>query len=210
MVAVTWGLYSGFLVIATLICIAPGPDTLVVLKNALAGGRRGGLLAALGVFMGNLTMGTVAALGVGALIMKVQPAFVALHWAGAAYLAYLGVQALRAARRGDYTAMTDARAVSGNGLRRWSEGVLSNVTNPKVLVMYLSVLPQFLTTHTTLPQALLLAWTLGLLGVVWQGGLVFVVHRAHGWFNRRRVRRTVDGVVGTVLIGFSATLLLES
>lgn len=205
----TWGLYGGFLLIATLLCVAPGPDTLVVLKNALSGGRRGGLLAALGVFVGNLMMGTVAALGVGTLITKVRPAFLALHWLGAAYLLYLGMLALRAARRGDYTAMADAR-VAGGGVRRWSEGLLSNVTNPKVLVMYLSVLPQFLSAHTTLPQALLLAWTLGVLGVVWQGGLVLVVRRAHGWLHRRRVRRAVDGVLGAVLIGFSATLLLDS
>lgn len=206
----TWGLYSGFLVIAALLCVAPGPDTLVVLKNALSGGKRGGLLATLGVFMGNIAMGTVVALGVGALIVKFQPAFVALHWLGAAYLLYLGVMALRAARRGDYAAMADAQALPGNGVRRWSEGLLSNVTNPKVLVVYLSVLPQFLTPGTTVPEALLLAWTLGVLGLVWQGALVFVVHRARGWFGRRRVRRTIDGVLGTVLIGFSATLLLES
>jgi threonine/homoserine/homoserine lactone efflux protein len=208
--AVTWGLYSGFLVIAALLCVAPGPDTLVVLKNAMSGGRRGGLLATFGVFVGNLTMGTVVALGVGALIMKFQPAFVALHWLGAGYLLYLGVVALRAARRGDYAAVADARAMSGNGWRRWSEGLLSNVTNPKVLVVYLSVLPQFLTPHTTVPEALLLAWTIGGLGLVWQGALVLVVHRARGWFGRRRVRRTIDGVLGAVLIGFSAALVLDS
>lgn len=206
----TWGLYGGFLVIATLLCVAPGPDTLVVLRNSLSGGRHGGLLASLGVFMGNLTTGTVAALGVGALVVRFQPVFVTLHWLGAGYLTYLGVMALRAARRGDYSAMADARAISGNGWRRWSEGLLSNVTNPKVLVVYLSVLPQFLTPHTTLAEALMLAWTVGVLGLVWQVALVLVVQRANGWFNRRRVRRIIDGVLGTVLIGFGATLLLDS
>jgi threonine/homoserine/homoserine lactone efflux protein len=207
---VTWGLYSGFLVIAVLLCVAPGPDTLVVLKNALSGGRRGGLLAAAGVFAGNIVMGGVVALGVGTVIVRFQPAFVALHWLGAAYLCYLGVMALLAARRGDYATVADTRAVSGSAWRRWSEGLLSNVTNPKVLVVYLSVLPQFLTPHTTVPEALLLAWTLGVLGAVWQGALVFVVHRARDWFARRRVRRTMDGVLGSVLIGFGATLLLDS
>lgn len=210
LVAVTWGLYSGFLVIATLLCVAPGPDTLVVLKNAMSGGRRGGLLATLGVFMGNLMTGAVAALGVGALIVRFQPAFVALHWLGAAYLLYLGVMALRSARRGDYAAMANAQALRANGWRRWSEGLLSNVTNPKVLVVYLSVLPQFLTPRTTLPEALLLAWTVGVLGLVWLVALVFVVQRASGWFNRRRVRRVIDGVLGAVLVGFSATLVLDS
>lgn len=206
----TWVAYSGFLVIAVLLCVAPGPDTLVVVRNALSGGRRGGLLATFGVFAGNLTTGTVVALGVGAVIQRFQPAFVALHWLGAAYLAYLGVMALRAARRGDYTALADARAFAGNGFRRWSEGLLSNVTNPKVLVVYLSVLPQFLTPSTTIPQALLLAWTLGMLGLVWQAALVFVVHRARGWFGRRRVRRTIDAVLGTALLGFGTALLVDS
>jgi threonine/homoserine/homoserine lactone efflux protein len=206
----TWVAYSGFLVVAVLLCVAPGPDTLVVVKNALNGGRRGGLLATFGVFAGNLTTGTVVALGVGAVIQRFQPAFVALHWLGAAYLTYLGVMALRAARQGDYAAVADAKVLAGNGFRRWSEGLLSNVTNPKVLVVYLSVLPQFLTPTTTIPQALLLAWTLGVLGLVWQVALVFIVHRARGWFNRRRVRRVIDAVLGTVLIGFGAALVLDA
>jgi threonine/homoserine/homoserine lactone efflux protein len=202
--------YGGFLVIAVLLCVAPGPDTLVVLKNALGGGRRGGWLCAAGVLTGNLAMGTVVAFGVGVLIARSHPVFVALHWLGAAYLAYLGVQALRAARRGDYAAVAEAQAQARSGARRALEGLLSNVTNPKVLVVYLSVLPQFLTPDTSVLQALGYAWTIGILGAVWLGVLILLVERARGWLGRRRVRRGVDVVFGTALLGFGAALVLDS
>jgi threonine/homoserine/homoserine lactone efflux protein len=98
----------------------------------------------------------------------------------------------------------------GAGFRRFREGFLSNVTNPKVLVMYLSVLPQFLTPGvTTTLDALVLAYTVGILGAVWLGLLLLVVHRVRDWLSRRRVRRTVDAVTGTALLGFGVALASE-
>lgn len=67
-----------------LVVLAPGPDTLVTLKNALSGGRRGGLLATSGIFVGNLVQGTAVGLGLGTLIVRSQPLFLMLRWAGVA------------------------------------------------------------------------------------------------------------------------------
>lgn len=84
------------------------------------------------------------------------------------------------------------------------------MTNPKVLVMYLSVLPQFLIPGvTTTVDALLLAYTVGVLGAVWLLTLVLVVHRVRGWLSRRRVRRSLDAVTGAALLGFGAALAVE-
>jgi RhtB (resistance to homoserine/threonine) family protein len=209
--SVTWSLYSSYLLVVVLIVLAPGPDTIVVLKNALAGGARGGLLASLGIFAGNVVQGTAAALGLGVLVARSQPLFFTLKWLGAAYLAYLGLQALRAAWRGQYEGLDNPRRGRTGGFRRWREGFLSNITNPKVLVLYLSVLPQFLDpTTTTTWDAVLLAYTVAVLGGLWLVVLLFLAHRVREWLGKRKVRRTLDGITGTALIGFGATLAVES
>ncbi|MFI5782075.1 LysE family translocator [Nocardia sp. NPDC051570] len=205
----TWSSYCAYLVFVVLVVIAPGPDTVVTLKNALAGGQRGGMMTAFGIAVANLIQGTAVALGLGALIVGSQPLFLTLRWVGAAYLAYLGIQALRSARRGEYVAL-DAEGARTGSLRRWREGFLSNITNPKVLALYLSVLPQFLHPGvTTTWDALLLAYTVSVLGGLWLLCLILLIHRIRPAFHRRKVRRSLDVVTGTALIGFGAALGLE-
>ena len=198
--------YGAYLLIVVGLVVMPGPDTFVLLRSALTGGRRTGLLTAAGVFAGNVLQGSAAAFGLGLLIAQSHTAFTVLRWAGVAYLCLLGVQALRAAHRGDYPAV-DAGGARIRAHRALLVGFLSNVTNPKVLIMYLSVLPQFLVPGaTTLTDALLLALTVAVLGGIWQTGLVVAVHRARSWFARRRVRRAGDAVAGVALLGFGGAL----
>ncbi|GAB2778722.1 LysE family translocator [Amycolatopsis magusensis] len=205
----TWSVYGSYLAVVVLVVLAPGPDTMVVLKNSLAGGFRGGLVASSGILIGNLLQGSAAALGLGAVIAHSQPLFLTLKWLGVAYLCYLGVQALRGAWKGDYQAMDGTSGA--RGFRRFREGFLSNITNPKVLILYLSVLPQFLDPAvTTTWDALLLAYTVGVLGFAWLMVLLFFVHRVRVWLRRRRVRRTLDAVTGGALLGFGALLAAEA
>ncbi|MBB3052479.1 threonine/homoserine/homoserine lactone efflux protein [Prauserella isguenensis] len=202
----TWSAYSSYLVLTILVVIAPGPDTVVTLKNAFAGGLRGGMTATFGIAVGNLVQGTLVALGLGTLIVQSQPVFTTIRWAGVAYLCYLGIQALRSAWRGDYAAM-DAQGADVSAFRRWREGFISNVTNPKVLALYLSVLPQFLDPVTSTPlHALLLAYTVAVLGALWLALLLMFVHRVRAWLQRRRVRRGLDVATGGTLIGFGVSL----
>lgn len=206
----TWSLYSTYLIFVVLIVIAPGPDTMVVLKNSLADGARGGVITMTGITVANLCQATAVAIGLGALIVQSQPVFTALRWAGVAYLCYLGAQALRGAWRGDYQSMDEARARHGGGFRRAREGFLSNVTNPKVLAFYLSVLPQFLDpATTTIGDALLLGYTVAVLGAAWLLLLLLFVHRVRLWLRGRKVRRWMDGITGTALVGFGAALAVE-
>jgi RhtB (resistance to homoserine/threonine) family protein len=206
----TWNTYAGFAAMMAFLAMMPGPDTMVVLKNALTGGARGGGWACAGISVANFLQGTAAALGLGAVITRYQPVFETVKWLGAAYLVFLGIQALRGAWRGDYEALDDVRKARASRARRFREGFLSNITNPKVIVLYLSVLPQFLTPGVTdQGDALLLAYTVAALGVVWQVVLLLFVHRVRGWLQRRKVRRAMDGITGTALLGFGAALALE-
>ncbi|HVV08608.1 LysE family translocator [Amycolatopsis sp.] len=206
----SWSSYGTYLVFVVLVVLAPGPDTAVTLKNTLSGGFRGGLMALSGIFVGNIVQGTAVALGLGALIVRSQPVFLTLRWAGVVYLCYLGVQALRSAVRGNYDAL-DSHGAKASSFRRWREGFLSNVTNPKVIALFLSVLPLFLVPgQTDTWDALLLAYTVGVLGAVWLLVLLFLAHRVRTWLQRRKVRRTLDGVTGGALIGFGIALAAEA
>jgi threonine/homoserine/homoserine lactone efflux protein len=101
--------------------------------------------------------------------------------------------------------------VRGTPLRWWTQGALSNLTNPKVLALYLSVLPQFLAQDhgAGTPTALLLAYTVVVIGAAWQFAVVGLVHRVRDWLRSRRVRATLDRVTGTVLIGFGVALAVD-
>ncbi len=204
----SWSKYAEFLAFAVILVLIPGPDFAVVTKNTLVGGRRRGRWTALGVSSSNLVRGTAAAAGVGALIVKVQPLFEAVKWAGVGYLAYLGAQAIRSAVRGRYPSPDEA-SEAARGLTGWRQGFVSNITNPKVLVFYLAVLPQFLTPGAGLGWLLVLAWSHAVISLGYLLVLVTALHGARHLLTRRRVRRGLDATTGTVLLGFSARLATE-
>src|SRR5580700_3133181 len=210
----SWSKYAEFLAFAVVLVLVPGPDFAVVTKNTLVGGRGRGRWTALGVSNSNLVQGTAAACGLSALIVRVQLLFEAIKWAGVAYLAYLGVQALRSARRGEYApldgddpagpAQNTAQNVAG-----WRQGFISNITNPKVLVFYLAVLPQFLAPGAGLGWLLVLAWSHAVLSLAYLLVLVAGLHGARRLLMRRKVRRALDATTGAILLGFGAKLATE-
>ena len=206
----SWSKYGEFLAFAVVLVLIPGADFAVVTKNTLVGGHRRGRWTALGVSNSNLVQGTAAAFGLSALIMKVQPLFEAIKWAGVAYLAYLGAQAIRSARRGEYAPLDgDDPARAAQNVAGWRQGFLSNITNPKVLVFYLAVLPQFLTPGAGLGWLLVLAWSHAVISLGYLLILVTGLHSARRLLMRRKVRRALDTTTGLVLLGFGARLATE-
>jgi threonine/homoserine/homoserine lactone efflux protein len=207
----SWTKYAEFLAFAAVLVVIPGLDFAVVTKNTLVGGRQRGRWTALGVSSSNLVQGTAAAFGLSALIVKVQPLFESIKWAGVAYLAFLGVQALRSARRGEYAPLDGSQPAStAQNAAGWRQGFISNITNPKVLVFYLAVLPQFLTPGAGLGWLLLLAWSHAILSLAYLLVLVTGLHGARHLLMRRRVRRILDAATGAALLGFSARLAAEN
>jgi threonine/homoserine/homoserine lactone efflux protein len=204
----SWSKYAEFLAFAAVLVLIPGPDFAVVTKNTLVGGRRRGRWTALGVSSSNLVQGTAAAFGLGALIVRVQPLFEAVKWAGVGYLAYLGAQAVRSAIRGQYPPPAEASDAAAS-LTGWRQGFTSNITNPKVLVFYLAVLPQFLTPGAGLGWLLIMAWSHAVLSLSYLLALVTGLHVARRLLERRKVRRGLDATTGAVLLGFSARLATE-
>jgi len=202
---------GAFLAISALLAVAPGPDTAITTRNALVGGRRAGLFTILGVSLG-LTIWTLATgVGVAALLRASEPAFVALKVAGAVYLCWLGVQAIRSALR------KPGSAGAGHVVRRpiaprvaFRQGLLTNLGNPKIAVFFTSFLPQFTPAHeASFGSLVLLGVLFCLVGLTWLTIYVLAIARIGDFLRRPRPRRVLDFVTGTVLVGFGIRLATE-
>jgi threonine/homoserine/homoserine lactone efflux protein len=207
----SWSTYGEFLVFAVVLVLIPGPDFAVVMKNTLMAGRRRGRWSAVGICSSNALQGTAAATGLSALVVRAQPVFEAIKWAGVCYLAYLGAQALRSAVRGCYTPIGKDNAEQGraSALGGWRQGFLSNITNPKVLVFYLAVLPQFLRRGAAPEWLLAFAWSHAVLSLAYLLAVTAGLAQLRRLLLRRRVRRAMDATSGAVLFGCSVKIATE-
>src|SRR4051812_20778060 len=191
-----------FLAVAALLIVTPGPDTALTIRNALWGGRRGGVFTACGVAAGQATWTLAASAGVTALVVASEPAFVALRALGVAYLAWLGVHSLRRALA-HRPSTEPARPAKAAPFR---QGLLSNLGNPKMAVFFTSLLPQFGTGFAAM-AALGLAFCA--LTLAWLSAYALVVARAGDVLRRSRVRRALDAITGAVLVALGLRLATE-
>ncbi len=200
---------AAFIGISALVIVTPGQDTALTVRNAMLGGRTTGVFTAAGVAAGQATWTIATAVGVGALLVAFEPAFLALRLAGAVYLVFLGAQALHAALRtgsGESAfevAASRPRLTARAALR---QGVLSNLGNPKMLAFFTSLLPQFASSFFGVLVLGLLFCSMTLL---WLSAYAFVVARARAVLRRRSVRRLIEAVTGTVLIALGLRLATE-
>ncbi len=197
-----------FVLAAGLLTITPGLDTALVLRTAAAEGAKRATLAALGVVLGCLVWGGAVALGLGALLAASEIAFTALKWAGAAYLAWLGVGLVLKPRKA--FDLDGARGAEISGLAWLRRGLLTNLLNPKVGVFYVSFLPQFLPQGAPAGAFMfLLAAVHGLLGIVWFAALIAATQPLSHLLRRSAVIAWLDRLTGGVFLGFAAKLALE-
>jgi threonine/homoserine/homoserine lactone efflux protein len=210
---VGWSNYGEFLLFAIVLIVVPGPDFAVVTKNTLVAGSRRGRWTVMGVFTSALVQGTAAAAGLSAFVVRAEPLFETVKWAGVCYLAFLGLQAIVSAFRGRYPQQDPvgpaALPRSREAIGGFRQGFLSNITNPKVLLFYLAVLPQFLRPEASAGWLLAFAWSHALLTVIYLQVVVIGLHRLRPALAKRRVRRAMDATTGAVLLGFSARLAAE-
>jgi threonine/homoserine/homoserine lactone efflux protein len=198
-----------FLGVAALVIVTPGQDTALTIRNTITGGRRAGVLTAVGVAGGQAVWTVATSAGLAALIVASQPVFDALRIAGAAYLVWLGMQTLWSVVRGS-CGHAAAPAVTRPPGRAFRQGFVSNLGNPKMALFFTSLLPQF--APSSGPA---FAWLLGLgllfcaLTLLWLCAYAAVVARAGDALRRPRVRRAVDAVTGTVLVALGARLAAE-
>lgn len=196
-----------FVAAASLLTIAPGLDTALVLRTAATRGSRSAALAGLGIATGCFGWAVLVALGLGALLAASQLAYSALRWIGAAYLVWTGYKMLRHPRR---NFLPPATTSSDQGVA-FTTGLLTNLLNPKVGVFYVSFLPQFVPENVAVaPYILLLGAIHAVLGLTWFASLILATRPLASWLRRPRVVATCDRVTGGMFIAFGVGLALQA
>ena len=198
---------AAFLAVSALVIVTPGQDTALTIRNTLARGRRGGVHTAAGVALGQLVWALAASAGLVALLSAWEPAFLALRIAGAAYLLYLGLTALRSA----FTRARQPSAVLDERLRTppLVQGLLSNLGNPKMAVFFTSLLPQF-APHGSFAGLFALGAVFCALTLAWLSGYALAVSRASELLRRSRVWRAIEALTGAVLVALGIRVAAET
>jgi threonine/homoserine/homoserine lactone efflux protein len=200
--------FVSFLAVAAIAAIIPGPDTVVVLRTALADGPRAGTWAAGGSAAGNLLWGAASALGIAAVLAASATAFSAIKLAGAAYLVVIGVQALRAALRGDRLAADAGQRDAVSRSVAFRRGLASDLLNVKVGLFWTALVPQFVAAESSalLPVAMVAA--MAAIVFTWLTGYAHLAARLSRTLKRRRSSQAVNGTVGAVLVALGSRLAL--
>lgn len=205
------GQLAAFLAIAALVIVTPGPDTALTISSTLRGGRRAGVRTALGVATGQAVWTVAASLGLAAVVAASEPAFRAIQLVGAAYLVALGARALVGALRHRSTGSSASthgrpRRADANAFR---QGLISNLANPKMVVFFTSLLPQFVGGEPSFQQLLPLGLLFCVLTFGWLTVYAVVVARAGAFLRTTRASRALDAVTGTVLVALGIRVASE-
>ena len=201
-----------FVLAAGLLTITPGFDTALVLRTSTIEGAKQAARAALGVCVGCLTWGAAVALGLGVLLAASELAYDILKWAGAAYLALLGLR-LVLKPRNEFSPNSNGGSFTspGNQSSWFWTGFLVNLLNPKVGVFYVSFLPQFVPAGVPVAgYTFMLAVIHAVLGLIWFTALIVASQPLARVLRRPKVVMAMDRLTGCVFIGFGAKLALSS
>ncbi len=208
---------AGFITTAVAIIISPGPDTIVILRHAINGGRVDGLAAVSGVQLGLVVHTALAAAGISLVIASSPVLFKGIAVIGAAYLAWIGVKSLRGGgglafnKAGD-EAGDEAGNASAAGIgRALREAALCNLLNPKVILLFLALFPNFVDygRGNVAEQLVGLAVILIVINVFWQAPMALAADALRRWLSNPAVRQNVNRASGGILIVMAALMLAQ-
>ncbi|PNZ67442.1 LysE family translocator [Staphylococcus croceilyticus] len=200
-----------FIIITLLIIIVPGPDFLIVMKNTIHSGKLNGAMSTFGITSAHIVYSSLAVLGIIYILTSLYYVFFIIKILGACYLIHLGIQSIISARQSlDFTSTKNVK----NNVSRFTsyrQGFLSTILNPKALLYYVSVLPQFLSTGgiEVKSQIAILSIIVILVICGWFLFCVFVFQYIKLLFSNPKIKSIFDYAVGFILIGLSVNLLLS-
>ena len=199
-----------FTAITVPLVATPGASTAVVLQNAVAGGTRAGVAAAVGANAGSISYGLLTAFGMAVLLHRWPPVWVALRIGGTAYLAWLGVRSLMRART--YTqpdAATSALVLPSPLLRSAREGFVTNILNPSLAAFYLLILPDFIPSGAPFAASALTLTAIHVsLAMTWHVTWATVGGTLSATLARTRPRRVLEAISGIALLALALKLAL--
>jgi threonine/homoserine/homoserine lactone efflux protein len=207
---------STFIVASIILMFIPGVDMALVTRQVVVYGRRPAFATLAGLLFGGLTHAALATIGLSAILLTSATAYTVVKTAGAAYLIGLGVQTLWASRR-RRTPKSDGQHASSFSARRdvsWRQaftlGFLSDVTNPKVAIFFLTFLPQFVAPGKgSAAEIAFLGVLFNVIATTWWIGYVLIVDRAAQWLRRPTIRRIIERVTGAALIALGLRVAFE-
>ena len=204
--------YLPFVGVSLLVICTPGQDTALTIRNTLLGGRSAGVSTAAGVATGQAVWTAATSAGLAVVLTAPAQLFVAIRLLGAGYLVYLGARSLLKAAAGFDAAGQDphrSRSRLAVATPFW-QGLLSNLSNGKMVAFFISLLPQFAAPHPSFLLLLALGINFSLMTLVWLVAYAFVVERASRFLRRMSVRRIMEALLGAVLVGLGLRLSAEA
>jgi len=199
---------AGFIVTSVAIIISPGPDTLIILRHAINGGRGPGLAAVGGVQLGLVVYTVLAVAGISLIIISNPALLQGIAVVGAAYLAWIGIQSLK----GGAGLKLDNNVGQGTGaVRAMREGALSNIFNPKVILLFLALYPNFVDYQRddVSAQLITLSVLMIVLNVIWLTPMALAADALRRWFSNPAVRTGVNRASGGMLLVMAVLILAQ-
>ncbi len=198
---------AAFVLVAWAVVLSPGPDTMLILRTTMTGGQRAGLATVAGVQAGLVVHTTLAVLGLTLVIASSAALFKAIAAAGALYLAWLAIESVRAGA----VPMDGGGPVAPSALGAARDAMLTNLLNPKVILVFLALMPNFVNVDQgRVPvQLAILGAVLILVNIAWQVPLSLAAEGLRRWIGTPKVQRAVNWGSGAVLMSFAAALLYE-
>jgi homoserine/homoserine lactone efflux protein len=196
----SWTTWWAFVVVEAALCLTPGPAVLLVLSQALTRGSLRAIWSIGGILAANTLYFVLSATGVGAVLMASYDLFFAVKWIGAAYLVWLGIAAFRG--KSPMLSVRQADAAPVSGFRLFLNGFVLQMANPKALMFFTAMLPQFIDPHAAIvPQVVILAATSVVIEFFVQLFYAVLAGRVTHLATRPRFAAVTNRIAGTLLMG---------
>ncbi len=201
-------LLGAFIIAASALVVTPGPDTVLIVRYALSSGHRVGLAAVIGVQLGLLVHTALAVAGISMIIASSPVLFKGVALIGAAYLAWLGVQGVRGGGALGFGGGQD----SVSGAKAMRDAALTNLLNPKVILIFLALLPNFVdaTREDVSAQLLTLAAALIIINVIWQAPIAWLAVTVRHWLSDPAISKRISQATGGILLIFAALMAYDN
>ena len=198
--------WLSFIVISLMIIIIPGPDFFIVLNNTLKGNAKNGIMAGLGISSAHVFYSALAAFGLIFILTTSYYVFTVIKILGSIYIAYLGIKTILNAKKA-FNISTDKDVKTDMKLRlSYKQGFISTIFNPKAILFYVSILPQFITKEDGSMQILVLSSLFILTVFIWFFLCSFLFNYIRQIFNNVKIKSMLDYAIGTVLIGLAISI----
>ena len=204
------GRFAAWIAVALVLIVTPGPDTALIVRNALRAGSKAASLSAFGVGFGSAVWAAASVLGMAVLLESSDLAFTTFKLAGAAYLVYLGLRSLIGTFRQDAAKAPEPDSTKPmSASTAFLQGLLNNLLNPKAGAIFATVMPQFIEPHDSVTRLILMVASYDAMVITWLCGYALVVSRARRSGIGARVGKGVERLTGTVMIGLGVRLAFE-